>query len=182
MLIHRNSTIPVTKEDLFYTLFPGQDTVRVRVYQGENTVASRNSLLGEFLITDLTSPSTQDPAEVLVRFDFDVDGIVHVTAEDRYTGHSEEITVQAALNRMDEASVMAAQQQLAATAVIPMTDTARALLEQAQRLLNRDDLSAEIRTDLEHLLNDIQASQMAGNNSRTDELLETLVDRLFDLE
>ena len=181
VLIHRNTTIPTTKEELFYTMAPEQDTVRINVYQGENPTASYNTLLGEFVINGLKS-TTHKPTEVLVRFDFDVDGIVHVMAENRQTGEREEITVQASLDRMDEDEMMAAQTLLAETAVYPQSNTARALLEQAQALLTQDDISDEDKADLEHLLHDIEEAQTSDSPNRVDELLETLVDRLFDFE
>lgn len=181
VLIHRNTTIPTTKEELFYTLVPEQDTVRINVYQGENPIASHNTLLGEFVIKGLKS-TTDKSTEVLVRFDFDVDGIVHVMAENRRTGEREEITVQASLDRMDEEEMMAAQTLLAETAVYPQSNTARALLEQAEALLTHDDISDEDKANLEHLLRDIEEAQTSDNQERIDELLETLVDRLFDFE
>lgn len=181
VLIHRNTTIPVTKEELFHTIYPGQDTVKVEVYQGDEEVASENTLLGEFLITGLQSVDPGEPAEVTVRFDFDLDGILHVTARDRFTGKEEMITVATSLTRLGEAQIVAAQTRLAETAVL-LPDTAKALLERAHRLLAQPDVSAEAHTRLDELLADIKAAQSLGQHQRLDELLETLLDILFDYE
>lgn len=181
VLIHRNTTIPVTKEELFHTIYPGQDTVKVEVYQGDEEVASENTLLGEFLITGLQSVDPGEPAEVTVRFDFDLDGILHVTARDRFTGKEEMITVATSLTRLGEAQIVAAQTRLAETAVL-LPDTAKALLERAHRLLAQPDLSAEAHARLDELLADIKAAQSLGQHQRLDELLETLLDILFDYE
>ncbi|RLC60869.1 MAG: heat-shock protein Hsp70, partial [Chloroflexi bacterium] len=91
VLIRRNTTIPVTKEEVYYTLHPDQDTVRIKVYQGESPIASENTLLGEFKITDLEPEQPGELAQVTVRFDFDVNGILKVTARDRYTGKQKQI-------------------------------------------------------------------------------------------
>jgi len=86
VLIRRNTTIPTTKEEEFYTVYPGQDSIRVEVYQGEYAVASDNTHLGEFVITDLEPEKPGEQAAITVQFDFDVNGILKVTARDRKSG------------------------------------------------------------------------------------------------
>ncbi|HTD79707.1 MAG TPA: Hsp70 family protein, partial [Chloroflexota bacterium] len=48
VVIPRNTTIPCTKAEAFYTLTPDQDRAEIRVYQGDEPVVSRNTLLGQF--------------------------------------------------------------------------------------------------------------------------------------
>ena len=57
-LIRRNTTIPTSREEEFYTIYPDQDTIRIEVYQGEKPIASQNTPLGNFLITGL-EPGTR---------------------------------------------------------------------------------------------------------------------------
>jgi len=66
VLIHRNTTIPVTKEEIFYTLHPNQDTVEIKVYQGESPQASANTLLGEFMIKNLKSTKPGENVVVII--------------------------------------------------------------------------------------------------------------------
>ncbi len=178
ILIHRNTTIPTTKEERFYTFGPEQDTVHVKAYQGERQTASQNILLGDFRIDGLRS-KTDKPTEVLVRFDFDVDGIVHVTAENRQTGESKDISVEASLTRMDEDEMMAAQESLSE---ITLSVTDNALIAQAEIVLARDDVSDDAKAELEQLLHDIEEVQTGNDEDKLDELLENLEDCLFDLE
>ncbi len=93
VVIPANKTIPCSVERPFYTITPDQDAVRIRVYQGEEEVASRNLHLGEFLFSGISPSPTGQSREVLVRFDYDVNGIVQVAARDKQTGRSEGITV-----------------------------------------------------------------------------------------
>ena len=178
ILIHRNTTIPTTKEERFFTFSPEQDIVHIKAYQGERKVASQNILLGDFNIEGLTS-KTDRPTEILVRFDFDVDGIVHVTAENRQTGESTDISVEASLTRMDEDEMMAAQKLLTAT---PLSDTDYALIKQIEVLLARDDVPKKEKGELKQLAHDIAEAQTNNDDEQLDELLEILADRLFDLE
>jgi molecular chaperone DnaK (HSP70) len=87
VVIPGNTAIPTTRSRLFYTLFPDQDAVEVRVYQGEDRDPDHDELLGEFRFEGLTpSPDGEQPREVLVHFNYDLDGLLTACAEDRPTG------------------------------------------------------------------------------------------------
>jgi len=180
VLIHRNTTIPVTKEEVYTTLRPDQDIVEIKVYQGENPVASDNTLLGKFKITDLEPEHPGELAKVTVRFDFDVNGILKVTARDRHTGQEKDITVEAARAHLSEAEIMEARERVA-EATAPSAEVT-VLIERGKRLLDGDELEPEDRVELEELMADVQAAQGAGDIPRVEELLEELLDLLFDLE
>ncbi|MCP4709060.1 MAG: Hsp70 family protein, partial [Planctomycetes bacterium] len=85
-LIHRNTTIPVQKSKVFTTLYPQQDKIEIKVYQGENQTASRNTLLGEFTVENLKPNRPDGLTEVTVNFVIDVNGILDVTVKERKTG------------------------------------------------------------------------------------------------
>ncbi len=186
VLIRRNTTIPVTKEEVYNTLYPEQDTVEIKVYQGESSIASENTLLGKFRITDLEPEQPGDLAEVTVQFDFGVDGILKVKAQDRYTGNEKDITVDAPLARLSETEIMKAQDRVSeAVGVaepIELSSEFEALIARADDLLATADLESEDRDELEDLLSDIEAAQVTGDASWLDELQEALLDILFDLE
>ena len=199
VLIRRNTTIPVTKEEVYSTLHPDQDTIEVKVYQGESDVASENTLLGKFLISDLEPEYPGELAKVTVRFDFDVNGILKVTARGRHTGQQKDITLEASLARLSEAEIMDAQAWVAQAieAVAPVIEGASpevplrspsyweetpVLVERARRLLDSDELAIEDRNELEELVSSIQTAQATGDVSYLEELLEALLDLLFDLE
>jgi molecular chaperone DnaK len=99
VLIRRNTTIPTTKEEVFYTLYPEQDTVHVKVYQGEHPVASQNRLLGDFLIQELEPETPGELAKVTVSFDIDVNGMLRVQAADRKSGKHGHCLARAAKRR-----------------------------------------------------------------------------------
>ncbi len=179
-LIHRNTTIPVTEEEVFYTLFPDQDTVKIEVYQGESLTASKNTLLGDFLITDLKPKNPGDLAAVTVQFDLDVNGMLTVTARDRETGHAENITVEASPMRLSEKELLEAKQRMSQTAAD--TSTEDVFAKRAEALLETGDLTAEQQDQVRTLLADIQAAETSGDASRREELQDTLLELLFDLE
>jgi molecular chaperone DnaK len=186
VLIRRNTTIPVTKEEVYNTLYPEQDTVRIKVYQGESSIASENTLLGKFRITDLEPEQPGELAEVTVQFDFGVDGILKVKAQDRYTGNEKDITVDAPLARFSETEIMKAQDRVSeaigVAEPIELSPEFEALMVRADDLLATTELESDDRDDLENLLADIEVAQVTGDASWLDELQEALLDILFDLE
>jgi molecular chaperone DnaK len=188
VLIRRNTTIPVTKEEVYTTLYPDQDTVKIKVYQGESPIASQNTLLGEFLITDLEPERPGEMAKVTVRFDFGVDGILKVTARDRHTGQQKDITVEAPMARLSETEILKAQSRVSQALPTSTSEGAtlspetEALMERAENLLENNGLEPKDWEELQTLLADIRAAQASGDTAQLDELQEMLLDLLFDLE
>ncbi len=185
VLIHRNTTIPVTKSDVFYTLFPDQDTINIKVYQGEKPVASDNVFLGNFLISGLQAKEPGELPEVTVEFDFNVNGILQVTAKDRYTSKEETISLEASKQRMSEAELLTAREALRTYGEVNVdteTPIDRALLNRARQLLDDEDLPPEDRQEVKNLLADIEMARQDQDMDWQEQLAEDLLDLLFDLE
>ena len=179
VLIRRNTTIPTTKEEEFYAIYPDQDKIRVEVYQGEYPVASNNTPLGEFLLTGLEAEKPGALPTITVQFDFDVNGMLKVTARDRKTGKQEAITVEASHSRLSEAEILSAKKWADQVA---LSDETRVLIDRAHTLLQGNTLTDEDRQKLETLLADIEDAQSISDQEDLDELSQSLLDLLFDLE
>lgn len=83
-IIHRNTTVPVSREELVYTIHPNQREILVKVYQGESRRTRDNLLLGELRVTDI--PRSVEEQAVFVRFTYDMNGILEVEAVVSETG------------------------------------------------------------------------------------------------
>jgi molecular chaperone DnaK len=189
VLIHRNTTIPVTKEQIFQTIQPNQKAVHIKVYQGEAPIASANRLLGDFLIEDLEPALPGEHPTVNVRFDFDVNGMLHVSATDRVTNKQKSVSVEASHSRLSPHDIAAARERLsemdflveptddAPTSVLD--DEMKALIQRAEDLLMGDSLNETQKTLLQTLLEDIDTAE---TQAELDDLSEELLDALFDLE
>ena len=86
IIIHRNTTLPASRAQVFMAIFPNQTAINVKVYQGESPIASQNTLLGEFLFDNLEQEEEGQPPRITVQFDLDVNGILNVSAVDRGSG------------------------------------------------------------------------------------------------
>lgn len=77
-VIHRNTTIPVSREEVFFTVNANQTVVNVQIYQGESRRVADNLKLGELEVSGI--PPGPAGQAVQVRFTYDLNGILEVEA------------------------------------------------------------------------------------------------------
>jgi molecular chaperone DnaK len=179
-VIPRNTTIPASKTECFYTVTPDQNRAVIEVYQGEGYTVDRNTFLGEFEFKGISPDPRGGQREVLVTFDYDVDGIVHVAARDKRTGRHADMKITGPKDRLSEAEKVRARAALEAAP--PMeSDTVTVLRKRAEGLLPRlrqadkEDAAAE----LERLLAELDRAVAAGADS---EVVDRLVDWIYEHE
>ncbi len=91
-LVPRNTTIPVSKSQVFSTAEDNQTAVDIQVLQGERPMARDNKSLGMFRL-DGIPPAARGIPQVEVTFDIDANGIVNVSAKDKATNKEQKITI-----------------------------------------------------------------------------------------
>ena len=102
VIIPRNSTIPIKAGELFTNAVDFQDSMSIRVLQGEREMARDNWLLGE--VTIPFEPGLKGSARVGVQFSIDRNGILEVLARDTATGEDFILEIRnAAINVDDDA-------------------------------------------------------------------------------
>ena len=111
-VIRRNTALPATCSEVYYTGHEGQEAARIHVLQGENDDVTFNESVGEFLLEGLDTNAAEGN-EILVRFDLNLDGMLKVTAIERATGLETQLTVANALNWSDNAEGRNASDNLA---------------------------------------------------------------------
>ncbi len=92
-LIDRNTTVPVSRSQVFSTAADNQPQVEIHVLQGEREMAADNKSLGRFVL-DGIPPAPRGIPQIEVSFDIDASGILSVTAKDKASGKSQSIRIE----------------------------------------------------------------------------------------
>jgi molecular chaperone DnaK len=179
VIIKRNTPIPVSKSEIYSTLFPEQKKVNVKVYQGENRIASINTLLGDFMIEGFKPNKDGSSPAFIVTFDFDINGILHVTARNKQSSKEEKITIQASKERLTEAEKERAKTRVDS---LDSKETARTeqLLEKA-RTLAEETKNNHVAESLRKLIVSIEEARQTAPD-KVEELLEELLNAMYEAE
>ena len=186
VIIKHNTPIPVSKSEVYTTLSPNQDTVEIKVYQGEESIASQNTFLGEFRLEGIKRTKRGAP-EIVVNFDYDVNGIVHVSAQDKQTGREKEIAVTDTPDRLTEEQKTEATERFEDMVIdldaVPADSHEDAVVLRERAVEVADSLDAGVdKTKLQELVVELDSALSSQNEEAINELREELLDFLYDLE
>jgi molecular chaperone DnaK (HSP70) len=111
-IIQSNTALPVTRTDRYFTSVPYQKEVEIDIYQGDDPDALKNIPIGHFRVKGLKPTETPNP--VLCRMSLDIDGILKVTAIEKETGKTKQITIENALQPKSDEEISDARRRLEA--------------------------------------------------------------------
>lgn len=90
-IIPRNTPIPVSKTEMFYTMVDNQKKVDVAVYQGEEALITDNIFIGNFLVEGLSNAPADNP--IMLNLALDINGMLKVTATEKVSGLAKSVVM-----------------------------------------------------------------------------------------
>ncbi|KAH5761205.1 ribosome-associated molecular chaperone SSB1 [Parastagonospora nodorum] len=103
-VVPRGQTVPTIKKRTFTTVADNQQTVQFPVFQGERVNCEDNTSLGEFTLAPIP-PMRAGDAVLEVVFEVDVNGILKVTATEKTSGRSANITISNAVGKLSSTEI-----------------------------------------------------------------------------
>ena len=103
-IIEKNTNFPVTKSKIFSTHSDNQDSVLIKIFQGERAMVKDNIKLGEFLLSGIP-PQPRGVPQIEVKFEIDVNGLLDVEAFDKSSGNKESLTIKKDGLNLDEETI-----------------------------------------------------------------------------
>ena len=190
-LIRRNTRLPATKTEVFYTMTEDQDSVEIDVYQGEDPDALKNVRIGSFWLRGLNKTPHAHEKGILFTYHLNLDGILEIHAVERATGREIRGVVEDALGQSSEAELAVSRDRVASlwgeADAEGVVEEAPEVLEAVQEVLDRasaalDTAPDEDREELVDLMEDIRDAVKAGDADRVEELTRDVEEILFYLE
>lgn len=187
-MIERNTTIPAKKTQIYSTAADSQTSVEIHVLQGERPMAADNKSLGKFIL-DGIPPARRGVPQIEVTFDIDANGILKVTAVDKATNRSQNITISASsgltdaeVERMRKEAEIHAEEDRKRKEGIEIKNNADNAVYTAEKLLeeNGDKIPADMKSNIQskagELKNILNGTDFDTMKRMTDELNKMIQD------
>ena len=166
-LVEKNTTIPVSRSQVFSTAADNQTTTEIHIIQGERAMAADNKSLGRFILEGIP-PAPRGVPQIEVTFDIDANGILNVKAKDKATGKEQSIRIEASsglskddIERMKKDAEMHDAEDKKKKELIEVRNQADQAIYTAEKTLreNKEKLPAELVTAVEEKTNALRASK-----------------------
>ena len=145
-ILERNTVIPASRTEKFYTVYDHQTQVEIHVLQGESRFASNNVSLGTISLTVPDNKAGEE--EISVTYTYDVNALLEVEAKVKSTGETVTKLIKNQENDMTLEQMQARMRELSYLKIHPRDQEAnKVLLLRGERLY--EETTGELREQLE---------------------------------
>jgi molecular chaperone DnaK len=173
-IIDRNTTVPVSKSQIFSTASDNQPSVDINIVQGEREFAKDNKSLGRFIL-DGIPPAPRGIPQIEVTFDIDANGILKVTAKDKATNKEQSIRIEASsglsdadIERMTKDAELHAEEDKRAKELVEIRNQADTLIYSVEKMQkdSKDKIKPEDDKTLSEKVNTLK--EVKDKDSKED--------------
>ncbi|MBT7656657.1 MAG: molecular chaperone DnaK [Flavobacteriales bacterium] len=181
-LIESNTTIPTKKSQVFSTAADNQPSVEIHVLQGERSMAADNKTIGRFHL-DGIPPAPRGTPQIEVTFDIDANGIIKVSAQDKATGKSQDIRIEASsglteeeIQKMKQEAEANADADKKAKEEVDKLNSADQMIFQTEKQLSEfgEKLSEDKKKPIETALEGLKKAHESKDLAQIDAALEQI--------
>jgi len=177
-IIPRNTTVPTSKSEYFYTIDDYQDKVNVGIYQGESLNIDDNLFLGNFLIDVPRNIAGKEA--INVRFTYDINGILEVEATVVSTGlKKSKLIVNGDLSEEEKNEKIKMLEEIKIQSENKNKD--KLLLERANRIY-AEIVNTEIRNHISDYLENYKMVVATGDRIRIQKAKESFLQFLDKID
>lgn len=185
-MIARNTTVPASKTEIFSTAADNQTQVEIHVTQGERPMSADNKSLGRFVL-DGIPPAPRGVPQVEVTFDIDASGILKVTAKDKATGKSQNITITGAvglsddeIKRMQEEAEKHKEEDEKKAKDVEIRNRADAIIAASEKAIKDggDKVPSDIKEKVEAKVGELKESVSKGDSEEIEKKTQELSDEV----
>ena len=116
-IIERNTVIPVSRTETFYTAYDNQTRVVVEILQGESRLARNNLKLGEIAVIVPKGPEGSESIDVT--YTYDINSILEVIVKVNSTGEKKKVIIQKGNEKISEEEIKARFEELSYLKIHP---------------------------------------------------------------
>ena len=170
-MIESDTTIPVTKSQVFSTAVDNQPSVSIIIGQGERPMMKDNKILGQFNLDNIP-PAMRGIPQIDISFSINSNGILDVKAIDKGTGKEQSIRIDGStslskeeIERMKNDAIMNEESDKKEKVKIDKLNNADSLIFQTEKQIKEfgDKLTDEDRENLNLVLLKLKESHKTQN-------------------
>ncbi|MFI4897625.1 MAG: molecular chaperone DnaK [Phycisphaerales bacterium JB059] len=187
--IERNTTIPTSKKEIFSTAADNQTSVQIHVLQGEREFAKDNRTLGQFDLGGI-APAPRGRPQIEVEFSIDANGILKVTATDKATGKSADVTItdsgglsESEIEKMKADAEAHAEEDKRRRELVDLKNQGDQLISQTRQALEEhgDKVSGDIRSKIEAAVSNLEDKLKGDDKSPIEAAINELQQASMEL-
>lgn len=177
-IIERNTVIPVSRTERFYTLYDNQSTVRIDILQGESRLSKNNLRIGELTVKVPKAKAGEEAIDVT--YTYDVNSILEVMVKVVSTGEIRSVIIQNDENKISEEEARHRMAELNYLKIHPREqEENKLLLYRGERMFEMS--TGDVRQYIGHLMQQFEnildkqnVSEIASERKKLTEILDKI--------